>query len=45
MMTPYSLILVSGKKSGLKVREVQAEMKLKGARLLVVSALDEIACE
>jgi hypothetical protein len=39
------LILVSGKTSDVKVREVRAEMKGKGARLLVVSALDEIACE
>lgn len=33
----------TGKTSDVKVREVRAEMKEKGARLLVVSALDEIA--
>jgi hypothetical protein len=39
------LVLVSGKTSNVKVKEVRAEMKEKGARLLVVSALDEVACE
>jgi len=28
-----------------KVEEVRSEMQEKGARLVVVSALDEIACE
>jgi hypothetical protein len=28
-----------------KVEEVRAQMNEKGARLLVVSALDEVACE
>jgi hypothetical protein len=37
--------LVSGKISKVKVEEVRAEMEEKGARLLVISALDEVACE
>jgi Xaa-Pro aminopeptidase len=37
--------LISGKTSSVKVNEVRAEMKEKEARLLVISALDEVACE
>jgi Xaa-Pro aminopeptidase len=37
--------LISGKTSNVKVNEVRAQMKEKEARLLVISALDEIACE
>lgn len=36
---------ISGKISKVKVEQVRAEMEEKGARLLVVCALDEIACE
>jgi hypothetical protein len=36
---------ISGKISKVKVEEVRAEMEEKGARLVVVSALDELACE
>jgi Xaa-Pro aminopeptidase len=37
--------LISGKTSNVKVNEVRAEMKEKDARLLVIAALDEVACE
>lgn len=40
----HSLILLSGKTSKQKVHEVRVEMAEKGASLLVVTALDEIAC-
>jgi len=39
------ITFISGKISKVKVGEVRGEMQEKGARLVVVSALDEIACE
>lgn len=41
----HSSILLSGKTSKQKVHEVRIEMAEKGASLLVVTALDEIACK
>jgi hypothetical protein len=41
----YYFVFVSGKTSKEKLKDVRAEMSEKGVRLLVVSALDEVACK